>query len=382
MRHWRLFIVAVCLLAAARQDSPAADDSMWAISIGGDSPPTILTGRILAEIPGSALLIEERNGRQHQLTEAKIKSRTELSQAFALFTPEELAADLLQQVPAGFEIAETDHYVLCSNSSSDYVDFCGRLLESVFSQYFRFMTELRIPVQQPSQKLPVVIFASAAEFQAFALQQHPEISFADTPEYFSVSDNQTLLLDLTGDRSIRSRASIRRVLAEKPLQVATVVHEAVHQLSFNSGLQVRMADNPLWISEGLAMYFETTSLRSTWLWSRPGLVNPRHQPAFVQLAQGHQVSGGITTVIASDAAFLNASEMAAAYAKAWALTHYLFRENKTGMQAYFQRIAQRRPMVGLTAEERIQEFRDAFGKSPDEMEKELVSYIRRQRVSR
>ncbi len=205
MQHWHSFIVAVCLLAAVRQDTPAADDSMWAISIGVDSPPTVLTGRILAEIPGSALLIEERNGRQHQLTEAKIKSRTELGQPFVLFTPEELAADLLQQVPAGFEIAETDHYVVCSNSSSDYVDFCGRLLESVFSQYFRFMTELKIPVQKPSQKLPVVIFASAAEFQAFALEQHPEISFADTPGYFSVSDNQTLLLDLTGDRSIRSR---------------------------------------------------------------------------------------------------------------------------------------------------------------------------------
>ncbi|MEZ6032406.1 MAG: DUF1570 domain-containing protein [Planctomycetaceae bacterium] len=228
----------------------------------------------MAEIPHSSVLLEEPNGRQHQLATTKITSRTELSQRFVLFTPEELAADLLQQVPAGFEIAETDHYVLCSNSSSEYVDFCGRLLESVFSQYFRFMSELRISVQQPAQKLPVVIFASAAEFQTFALQQHPEISFADTPGYFSVSDNQTLLLDLTGDRSIRSRANIRRVLAGKPLQVATVVHEAVHQLSFNTGLQVRMADNPLWISEGLAMYFETPSVRSTWLWSRPGLVNP------------------------------------------------------------------------------------------------------------
>lgn len=350
--------------------------------MAGDSPPNVLTGRIVGEIPNSAVLLEERNGRQHQLATAKIMSRTELSQRFVLFTPEELAADLLQQVPAGFEIAETDHYVLCSNSSSEYVHFCGRLLESVFSQYFRFMTELGIPVQQPAQKLPVVIFASAAEFQTFALQQHPEISFADTPGYFSVSDNQTLLLDLTGDRSIQSRANIRRVLAGKPLQVATVVHEAVHQLSFNTGLQVRMADNPLWISEGLAMHFETPSVRSTWLWSRPGLVNPRHQPAFVKLAEGHQVSGGITTMIASDAAFLNASDMAAAYAKAWGLTHYLVRENKTGMQAYFQRIAQRRPMIGLTAEERIQEFQDAFGKSPDEMEEELVSYIRRQRVSR
>ena len=378
----RLFDIAVlCFLIVGRYSCNAADDSTWIIKTG-DPTTSVFTGRIVAELPSGAVLLEERNGKLHQISARQIQSREDATEAFVPFTSAELAVDLLSQVPAGFEITETEHYIVCSNSAAEYVEFSGRLLEVVFDQYFRFMTEQKIAVTQPARKLPIMIFAGTSEFQTFASKQHPEISFEDTPGYFSVSDNQTLLLDLTGDRSIRSAPTIRRRLAEKPLQVATVVHEAVHQLAFNSGLQVRMADNPLWLSEGLAMYFETTSSRSLLLWNRPGLVNPRHQPAFLKLLEDSQISEDLNSLIEADAAFLNAAETPAAYAKAWALTHYLIREEKTGMQKYLLSLSQRKPMVGLTAEQRTQEFQDAFGKLPDEMERELVSYIRRQRVSR
>ena len=377
----RLIIAVLCLLTTPLNPCTAVDDSTWKITIG-EPKPNVLTGRIVAEIPNSALLLEEPNGELHQIPAREILSREDGLKPFVPLTSSELAADLLLQVPAGFEITETEHYVICSNSAADYVEFCGKLLEVVFDQYFRFMADQKIEVTQPPRRLPVVIFASTSEFQTFATKQHPEISFADTPGYYAVTENQTLLLDLTGDRSIRSAATIRRRLAENPLQVATVVHEAIHQLAFNSGLQVRMADNPLWLSEGLAMYFETASSRSSLLWNRPGLVNPRHQPAFMKLVEASQVSGAMNSLIESDSAFLNAAEMPAAYSKAWALTHYLVREKGTGMQSYLHSLSQRKPMVGLTAEQRTQEFQAAFGKLPDEMEQELVSYIRRQRVPR
>ena len=385
-----LCLQAFCLCACHADEAsvPASKnvapvtESTWKISYGEVTAPTLVSGRIVAEVPGSAVLVEERNGKQHQIQVRQIQTREETAEPFLRFTSAELAADLLKQVPAGFEIAETEHYVICSNSATEYVDYTAKLLELVFEQYFRFMKDQKVEVTTPPGKLPIVIFASASEFQAFAAQQHPTISFDDTPGYFSITDNQTLLLDLTGDRSIRSAAAIRKRLSEKPLQVATVVHEAVHQLAFNSGLQIRMADNPLWLSEGLAMYFETTSSKSSMLWSRPGLVNPRHQPAFVKLVNGNSVSGGMNGLIESDSAFLNAAEMGDAYAKSWALTHFLLREEKVGMQKFFDGVAKRKPMVGMTPAERIEEFQKAFGKMPDEMERELVSFMKRQRVSR
>ena len=377
----RLSVIAMLMVLLGKSRPCGADDSTWKIKID-DPTPVVLSGRIISEIKGSAVLLEERNGKLHQISLRLIESRDDAETLFAPFTSTELAQDLLVQVPAGFEITETEHYVISSNSAIEYVEFCGKLLESVFDQYFRFMAELKVAVNEPARKLPIVIFANPSDFHAFAEKQHPEISFEDTPGYFSVSDNQTLLLDLTGDRSIRSATSIRKRLAEKPLQVATVVHEAVHQLAFNSGLQVRMADNPLWLSEGLAMYFESGVSRSSLLLSRPGLVNPRHHPTFMKLVQDDRISNDLKSLIESDMAFQNAAEMPAAYAKSWALTHYLFREEQIGMQKYLQSIATRKPMVGLTAEQRTQEFQDAFGKLPDEMEREIVSYMKRQRVPR
>ncbi len=377
----RLLVIAIVMIKLSESRPCGADDSTWKIKVD-DPSPVVRNGRINSEIPGIAVLLEERNGKLHQISAKTIKSRDDAETLFSPMTSSELAIDLLSQVPREFEITETEHYVLCSNSAPEYVEFCGKLLESVFDQYFRFMGELKLAVNAPVRKLPIVIFANPSDFQAFAKKQHPEISFEDTPGYFSVSDNQTLLLDLTGDRSIRSATSIRKRLAEKPLQVATLVHEAVHQLAFNSGLQVRMADNPLWISEGLAMYFESGVSRSSLLLSRTGLVNPRHHPAFMKLVQDQKISGGLTSLIESDATFQSVEEMPAAYAKAWALTHYLFREEMIGMQKYLQTIAVRKPMVGLTAEQRTQEFQDAFGKLPDEMEREIVSYMKRQRVPR
>lgn len=377
----RLSVSAILITLLGELHPCVADDSTWKIQIE-DPTPAVLNGRIISEMPGSAILLEERNGKLHQISAKQIKSRDDAETFFSPLTSSELAIDLLSQVSGEFEITETEHYVLCSNSATEYVEFCGKLLESVFDQYFRFMGGLEIAVNAPVRKLPIVIFANASDFQAFAKKQHPKISFEDTPGYFSVPDNQTLLLDLTGDRSIRSALSIRKRLAEKPLQVATVVHEAVHQLAFTSGLQVRMADNPLWLSEGLAMFFESGVSRSSLLLTRTGLVNPRHHPTFMQLVQDNRIFGGLNRLIESDTAFQNVEEMPAAYAKSWALTHYLFREEKIGMQKYLQGIALRKPMVGLTAEQRTQEFQDAFGKLPDEMERKIVSYMKRQRVPR
>ena len=60
---------------------------------------------------------------------------------------------------------------------------------------------------------------------------------------------------------------------EAELSVATIVHEATHQIAFNSGLQTRFADVPLWISEGIAVFFETPDLESAKGWRTIGAVN-------------------------------------------------------------------------------------------------------------
>ena len=81
--------------------------------------------------------------------------------------------------------------------------------------------------------------------------------------YYSLKSNRIVSYDLTGLEQLRASGDrtgtmahisqmLRRPQAERT--VATIIHEATHQIAFNSGLQRRFADNPLWLSEGLAIY--------------------------------------------------------------------------------------------------------------------------------
>lgn len=356
------------------------DQKTVQLEISSGDATSKIEGHILVEAQDGGILLEERNGRIRQLTPAMIVSRTKTDVAFSRMSADELGADLLNQVPAGFEIFPTDHYVICSNSSEEYVEFCGKLLERVYREYFEFTKEQGLVVVEPKAPLPIIILQSEADFKEFAAKQHPETSFENTPGYYSIRENQTLLIDLTRDRSLRSSSAIRKRLAEQPLQVATMVHESVHQLAFNSGLQVRMADNPVWFSEGLALYFEPIVPRSSTLWTRPGIVNARHHTEFAKRTESGQPEIAFRNLLQTDQTFLDNNTVAIAYAESWALTSYLFRQHKDGMTKYLTNLSRRKPLVRITAEERIQEFEAAFEKSPDEIERAAVSYVRRLRI--
>jgi hypothetical protein len=380
-----LFITVVLLVTgkeAGFSDEPKSSGLVTQLVIKGPSGPLEVSGQVLVEAQDGGVLLEERNGRIRQLTPAVIESKTPSDVPFSAMSNDELGNDLLSQVQAGFEIHQTDHYVICSNSAEEYAEFVGKLLEKVFDQYFEFMGEQEIAVRQPAGRLPVIILQSEAEFKEFAAAQHPETSFEDTPGYYSLRDNQMLLMDLTRDRSLRSSTAIRKRLSDQPLQVATMVHEAIHQLSFNTGLQVRMADNPVWLSEGLALYFEPIAPRSANLWTRPGLVSGRHHPVFVQHSENGATEIPLRDLLSVDKAFLSADTMATAYAESWGLTSYLFRQQKDGMKKYLTKISQRKPLQRVSPEERVAEFQEAFGKSPDEIERETVSFVRRLRPAR
>ena len=366
----------------AHADEASTSETLTTVLIKATDGAREVSGRILVEAQDGGLLLEERNGRIRQLTPAMIESTATAESTFSPMTNDELGNDLLSQVSAGFEIHQTDHYVICSNSAEEYSAFVGKLLEKVFDQYFQFMEEQEIAVRQPAAKLPVIILQSQAEFKEFAVAQHPETSFEDTPGYYSLRDNQILLMDLTRDRSLRSATAIRKRLSDQPLQVATMVHEAVHQLAFNTGLQIRMADNPIWLSEGLALYFEPIAPRSSNLWIRPGLVSGRHHPVFVTNSENGTIEIPFRDLLSVDKAFLSADTMATAYAESWGLTSYLFRQQKDGMRKYLTKISQRKPLQRVSPEERVAEFEDAFGKSSDEIERETVSFVRRLRPPR
>jgi hypothetical protein len=384
LHHVALAIVALSVSLASADEPPVSESAPLTaetFTIRKAAEPEEITGIALAQATDSTLLIQRSNGSVVLVMPGELVQRVPSQTPFQLLDADGLAADLLQQAGLSFQITTTEHYVICSNSSPEYAKFCGRLLELVHAQFEKFFSD-HPAWQEPVAMLPVIVFADSSQFQEFAQRQHPDVDFRDVPGYYSVRDNQIMLMDLSRDRRINSQSAIRRLLLQLPRQMATVVHEAVHQLAFNRGLQARMADNPLWLSEGLALYFETGSSRSTLLWSRPGVVSPVHQPAFVQLAASGSLPIPIRELVSSDALFMDSSRNPETYAESWALTTFLINKQRDGFDRLMQQIAKRKPLVGLTAAQRLAEFETAIGKTTDEIQAEMIPYIRRLRVAR
>lgn len=342
--------------------------------------PARLTGRVLVEAQDGGILFEERSGQLHNLAPKEFTSFVARSGAFSYLPPDDLAALLLQQTGAGSDIHLTEHFVICSDASELYTTFCGVLLEKVFAEYMKFFEGSDVQLTSLTTKLPVLVFRDVARFQEFAGRQHPDTDFTDVPGYYSVRDNQMLITAISGDRDFRTNSDVVRELKKKPRQVETIVHEAVHQLAFNTGLQVRFADNPMWLSEGLAVFFERASGRSSTIWSRPGEVSQIHLPGFHAATRQNRLRLPLSELLESDQAFQSADKLADAYAEGWAVTYFLIRSDKAAFNRLVSHLQHRKPLQAVDATTRLAEFEAATGKPLEDFERYFLRYMSRVRA--
>jgi hypothetical protein len=156
--------------------------------------------------------------------------------------------------------------------------------------------------------------------------------------------------------------------------VATIIHEATHQIAFNCGLQTRMADNPLWVSEGLAVYFETPDLSSAKGWKTIGGVN-RVRLADFRDYLARRPAGSLQTLLSSDDRLRDPQQAADAYAEAWALNYFLLRAKPKEYEKYLKLLSTKRPFIWDTPEKRLIEFQAIFGDDLETFDAEFLRHM-------
>ena len=374
-------MTCLCCLCCLTTAATFGEDPLQAVTLtSAEGAPTRLTGRVLFEAPDGGILFEERSGQLHQLAPKEFTSFGGRSGVFSYLPHDELAVLLLQQTGAGAAIHQTEHFVICSDASELYTKFCGRLLEKVFAEYLKFFEDSGVQLTSLTAKLPVLVFRDVARFQEFARRQHPDTDFTDVPGYYSVRDNQMLITAVSGDRAFRTNSDVVRELKKKPRQVETIVHEAVHQLAFNTGLQVRFADNSMWLSEGLAVFFERASGRSSMIWSRPGEVSRIHLPGYKAATRQNRLRLPLSELLESDQAFRSADKLADAYAQGWAITYFLIRSDRDAFDRLLLHLQNRKPLQAVDATTRLAEFETATGRPLVDFERNLLRYMSRVRA--
>lgn len=192
--------------------------------------------------------------------------------------------------------------------------------------------------------------------------------------------------DLTGIESLNrfyngrggSGTRISRILMQPEAQrtVATIVHEATHQIAFNCGLHTRYSDCPVWFSEGIAVYFETPDLRSTKGWRGIGAVNGPRLVRFQQYMR-NRPADSLRTLVADDKRFRDPQQSLDAYAEAWSLTYYMIRRHPQQYIAYLKQLSHKKPLLQDGPETRLKEFERAFGDLKS-LDTEFLRYMARE----
>jgi hypothetical protein len=236
-------------------------------------------------------------------------------------------------------------------------DFMKRI-ENIFEQFAR---QARLPLERPTYPLVLLVFETDEDFEKYALE-------------------------ITGGKGISAGnilgfySAITNFLAIRMSECHTFetpLHEAIHQQVYNRNVLKRLAPLPGWYNEGIATGFEGNGDRIT---NGPVKVNS----VYARIAAERSPIGW-KDLVSGDTAFRGDIFAGDAYMHAWSM-HWLLLNNYSNQYTkYVKMLGQKEPLAEESAEDRLKEFEEAFGKSPEDFQGEMLPKlkleIKRQKVT-
>ena len=259
----------------------------------------------------------------------------------------------------------------------------SRRCEEVSRAFRTYFARRSIPLQSAGYPMGVVIARDRAAFETMAAQ----IGVVADPTlqgFYSPRSNRVLLYDpgrrtaavdvpIVRQSQQRFAAGVHPRLANGDLD-ATLVHELIHQLAFNTGLHSRTGDNPQWVVEGLATMLEPDATRRNAAAKDPlARVNRERMYAFATRVRKGWTAGRLSQIVASDERFQTAT--LDAYAEAWALTFFLSETRSGRYSALLRSLAGRTTLHDLQPDERTAMFQAAFGRDLARLEVAWLRYM-------
>ena len=192
--------------------------------------------------------------------------------------------------------------------------------EAVLTDYRQHFKAKGFELDWPKDRLTVVILESPQSYAAF------EKCFVDEAigGHFDLDANRLVMFDA---RSRDPKAKVGALVPELDNTLA-LVHETIHQLTFNTGVLDLKAAVPLAISEGLATYGETWRPNRQ---GRVGEVNRRRRKGLDDARKAGTKWIPLPTLLADDKPFdpekSDRDTVQMAYAEAWMFASKMLKES-------------------------------------------------------
>lgn len=343
-----------------------------------------IQGEILVEGQDGSMLFQELNGRLRVLTGVEVASKTVDKTPPKPLDQKQLEEELLAELPEGFNIHTTKDYVIAYQTERSVAKWIGNLYQGRLKRRFKQFwnkPQFKLKVAEPKFPLVAVIFANRQHYAAH-VQRELNVDAGSMVAYYNLQTNRVTMFDLTAEQQPRNGNSVSdrdidRILrsAGSIPMVTTIIHEGAHQLMFNSGLQTRLADTPLWLSEGVAMFFEPPDRKSKQGWNGPGRTN---YVRLKDLKNAARAEDALERLVADDKRFADDQNTTlAAYAESWALAHFLINRKSKAFGAYLSYLSAKQPLQTPAPGQRLADFKKFFGEDLGQLDKEFIDYVRR-----
>ena len=352
-----VIILALLTITGGRQI-----DAFETVTFDDDGNTRTVVAEVLVEAQDGGLMLQADDGRVWVLQPEKITERKSNDKPLVPINASEMEQRLLAELPDGFKVFRTQNYVIPYNCSEAYVRQVARLFEQLHRSFFTYWENNHWELPEPRFPLVGLVLADHESFL-----KHARAEIGPTANH------------LIGYYNLESNRMTTFNVPNWERNVATIIHEATHQLAYNCGLQRRYADNPMWVSEGLAMFFESPDRRKPGSWRRIGGVN------LVKLRDWNRYvvrrpEESLTSLLSGDMRFRNSSTSTNAYAEAWALTYFLIKTRREEYVAFLRQLSEGRPLAELSARQRIEMFEAKFGMTLAQLDQEFIDYMRNVRA--
>jgi hypothetical protein len=334
-------LLAVVLLIGTPAQ-PQAQDFTVELDVGGRR----LEGGPLAWTQQQVHLLA-RDGELWSISPQRATKFRRSSDRFQSLSVTELRGQLQREFPARFEVSARSCYlVVHPRGQADRWPERFEQLHRSFVQHFTVRGWRPAPPQFP---LVAVVLGRPEEFQQYAAREGANL-LPGTVGYYSGTTNRVWLYDAppNGD-DVQADANL-----------ATVMHEATHQLAFNTGIHNRFAPPPLWVAEGLSTLFESPGVWNARNSAKAvDRIDKRRLADFREFATTSLGKGDFSRFLSSDALFHSRTKEA--YATSWAFTYFLTETVPRDYLEYLRATASRPNFSDYAAAERLADFRQVFG---------------------
>ena len=305
-----------------------------------------------------------------ELAARTVQDTTETDRPFEPLSKDALSKRLSGFWQNGFKTKQTVRYLYVYDSSDLFAEVTSRMLETMFRGMVGYMQTQKLEVQPPELPLVVIIFRTEAEFQRYRPMP------ADVLAYYDVVSNRVVMYEETKLWQIKRELALQQA-------ISTITHEGAHQILHNIGVQQRLSQWPMWLNEGLAEFFAPTTMDREIKWKQVGQVNDLRMFELEQYLKGRSADDADGQLVAQTVGAARLTSTG--YAAAWALTHYLAKNQRDDFHRFLRDASRLGPLASTgrvvppgVIPDNVRLFKECFGKDLAEIERRLWLHLKRQ----